>query len=111
MYETTSLTAAASALDVHPRTILRLTTGLSNPNWTRGYDPKVDVAMLAAIVGAPEESVVALLNRDDFALDVHQAAKMFKCKPSKFYNKNLAPDWQVGRVKRYSLLRLGKLVA
>jgi hypothetical protein len=36
---------------------------------------------------------------------------MFKCKPSKYYNKNLAPDWQVGRVKRYSLLRLGKLVA
>lgn len=104
------LNAVAAALAVHPRTILRLTTGQPNPYWAEGYDPEVDVEAIALLVGSGVESIHALLGAEDCALTVDESAKMLKCKPAEFYRRELPPDWQVGRVKRYSLLRLGKLV-
>lgn len=107
---TYQLNAVASALAVHPRTILRLTTGQPNPYWAEGYDPEADVPMIAAVVGSSAESIEMLIAELDSALTVEEAAKVLKVKSAEFYRKNLTPDWQVGRVKRYSLTRLATMV-
>jgi len=101
-----TLNAVSAALDCHPRTILRLTTGEPNPYWADGYDPEVDLAMIAVLVGSSEESIVALLDERDKALNVEEAAAFFKITQDAFYHRELQPDWQVGRAKRYSFARL-----
>ncbi len=105
-----TLNAVSAALAVHPRTILRLVTGQPNPYWAEGYDPEVDLAMVAAIVGSSTESIIACIESVDSALTVEEAAQVLRIKPAEFYRKGFAPDWQVGRVKRYSLRRLGKII-
>ena len=104
-----TLNAVAAALSVHPRTILRLTTGHVNPYWADGYDPEVDVAMIAVLVGSSIEAIDTLIAKDDHAIGVDECAVMFKIKLFSFYHLNLTPDWQVGRVKRYSFNRIAKL--
>lgn len=105
------LNAVSSALQVHPRTILRLTTGQPNPYWAEGYDPDLDIVLVAAILATTPAAIDALMKSEDSALTVEECAKFFKIKPAEFYRKNIAPDWQVGRVKRYSLLRVSSMVA
>lgn len=105
------LNAVATALDVHPRTILRITSGLPNPYWAEGFDPEVDLAMVAVVVGSTVESIEMLIAELDSSLKVEEASKMFGCTPAEFYRKNITPDWQVGRVKRFSLRRLAEMIA
>jgi hypothetical protein len=100
----------AKALVVHPRTLLRLTTGLPNPYWAPGYNPDIDIELLAACVGNGKASIDTLIAGDDYALDVNEAAKLLRIKPMTFYAREVPPDWRVGRVKRYSLTRLGKML-
>lgn len=104
-----SLNACAQALAVHPRTILRLTTGHPNPYWADGYDPPMDIAELALILATTVEALNNLIAGLDSALDVHEAAKLLKMKEAEFYRHGPSPDWQVGRVKRYSLVRLASV--
>src|ERR1051326_6523256 len=108
---TCTLNAVSAALAVHPRTILRLTTGQPNPYWAEGYDPEVDLVLIAAILATTVEALNLLLTEEDHALKVQKAAAMMRCKAAAFYRKNLQPDWQVGRVKRYSFLRLVRITA
>lgn len=101
------LNALAQAFAVHPRTILRITSGLPNPYWAEGYDTDIDLDLVVLMLQTTHEAIGKLLEGTDKALDVHEAAKMLKMKEPEFYRMNMAPDWQVGRVKRFSLRRLG----
>ena len=103
------LRKVSRALQVHPRTVLRLATGLPNPNWSKKCNPDMNVAMLALMLGSSDISIQLLLDRDDFACTVKEAAKMLRIKVMRFYKMNLVPDWQVGRAKRYSFQRIAKL--
>ncbi len=106
---THTLNVVSAALNVHPRTILRMTTGFPNPYWADGYDPDVDLAMVAALVGSSMASIERLISGDDQALNIREAAAIWRITPHAFYQREIVPNWQIGRVRRYSLIRLGKI--
>ena len=103
------LERVSNALRAYPRTVLRLLSGQPNPNWSKKGDPGVDMATLALMLGSSDMSIQLLLDGDDFAFTVKEAAKMLRVRMMRFYHMNLVPDWQVGRAKRYSFNRIAKL--
>ena len=86
-----------------------MVTGLQNPHWSKKHNPDIDVALLALMLGSSDISIQRLIDGDDFACPVNQAARILRVKVMRFYHMNLVPDWQVGRAKRYSFNRLAKL--
>ncbi len=107
----TNLNAVADAFAVHPRTILRIITGHVNPYWAEGYDTDIDTDHLVLVLDTTPAAIQSLLDSTDKALTVHECAAMMRIKEAEFYRKNIKPEWQVGRVKRYSLRRIAEITS
>lgn len=103
------LNAVASALECHPRTLLRITTGQPNPYWADGFNPEVDTDLICAATGGSPALLERIMDEEDSVLTVDEAAHILKLRPAEFYRMEIVPDFQVGRVKRYSLQRISAM--
>lgn len=100
----TKLNIVATALKVHPRTVLRALTGVENTYWVRDHDPNVDTVEVAIAFGLEHVYVQRALKRSDALLTPKLAAEFLEMSPRtlRHYKNLYIPVLKYGRIVRYS---------
>jgi hypothetical protein len=99
---TTSLNEAAKAFSVHPRTIIRAIEDRENVYWNEGFDPDLDLTVLANAYSMQKEVLSRALKGTDTLLKPVEAARELKVPPRTFRWRRYKVAARKGGIVRYS---------
>ncbi len=96
------LNTAAHRFEVHPRTILRALSNEVNVFWSEGFDPLLDVNMLADAYSMNYKVLMRIFHNTDTLLKPVAAAHELKVPPRTFRWRGYRAAARHGGIVRYS---------